>query len=133
MGNSKFAQGLPDFYFAVVDVRDVAKAHINAGLMEKASGRHILVAGTNRATEIAEILQDRYHKKYKLAKGVVPNFMLYLLGPFIGFSWKYLKRNHVIAFKFDYSYSKTDLGIDYRSVKETFGDHVEQLDKDGLI
>lgn len=133
MVNGKFAQGLPDFYFAIVDVRDVAKAHINAGLMEKASGRHILVAGTNRATEIADILKDTYHKKYKLPKGVVPNFMLYLLGPFMGFSWKYLKRNLGIAFQLDNSYSKTDLGMEYRSVKETFIDHVEQLDKDGLI
>lgn len=133
MVNGKFAQGLPDFYFAFVNVRDVAKAHINAGLMEQASGRHILVADTKRATEIAVILKDTYHKKYKLPKGVVPNFMLYLIGPFMGFSWKYLKRNLGITFQLDNSYSKTDLGLEYRSVNETFVDHVEQLDKDGLI
>lgn len=133
MVNGKFAQGLPDFYFAVVDVRDVAKAHINAGLMDKASGRHILVADTKRATEIADILKDKFQKKYKLPKGAVPNFMLYLLGPFMGFSWKYLKRNLGIVFQFDNTYSKTDLSLEYRNVQETFVDHVEQLDKDGLI
>lgn len=133
MVNGKFAQGLPDFYFAVVDVRDVAKAHINAGLLEKASGRHILVADTKRAIEIADILKDRFHKKYKLPKGTVPNFLLFLIGPFMGFSWKNLKRNLGIAFQLDNSYSKTDLDIAYRSVNETFIDHVEQLDKDGLI
>ena len=55
MVNGKFATGLPDFYFSIVDVRDVAKAHINAGMLEKASGRHILVAEAKRAIEMAKI------------------------------------------------------------------------------
>ncbi|MCK5372514.1 MAG: aldehyde reductase, partial [Cyclobacteriaceae bacterium] len=131
--NGKFATGLPDFYFSIVDVRDVAKAHINAGLLEKASGRHILVAEAKRAIEMAEILKDKFHKKYKLPKGMLPNFMLYLVGPFMGFSWKYLKRNLGIPFEFDNTYSKTDLGIEYRPVSQTFIEHVEQLDRDGLI
>ena len=133
MVNGKFATGLPDFYFSIVDVRDVAKAHINAGLLEKASGRHILVAEAKRAIEMAEILKDKFHKKYKLPKGMLPNFMLYLVGPFMGFSWKYLKRNLGIPFEFDNTYSKTDLGIEYRPVSQTFIEHVEQLDRDGLI
>ena len=133
MVNGKFATGLPDFYFSIVDVRDVAKAHINAGLLEKASGRHILVAEAKRAIEMAEILKDKFHKKYKLPKGMLPNFMLYLVGPTMGFSWKYLKRNLGIPFEFDNSYSKTDLGIEYRPVSQTFIEHVEQLDQDGLI
>ena len=131
--NGKFATGLPDFYFSIVDVRDVAKAHINAGLLEKASGRHILVAEAKRAIEMAEILKDKFHKKYKLPNGMLPNFMLYLVGPFMGFSWKYLKRNLGIPFEFDNTYSKTDLGIEYRPVSQTFIEHVEQLDRDGLI
>ena len=131
--NGKFATGLPDFYFSIVDVRDVAKAHINAGLLEKASGRHILVAEAKRAIEMAEILKDKFHKNYKLPKGMLPNFMLYLVGPFMGFSWKYLKRNLGIPFEFDNTYSKTDLGIEYRPVSQTFIEHVEQLDRDGLI
>ena len=82
---------------------------------------------------MAEILKDKFHKKYKLPKGMLPNFMLYLVGPFMGFSWKYLKRNLGIPFEFDNTYSKTDLGIEYRPVSQTFIEHVEQLDRDGLI
>ena len=131
--NGKFASGLPDFYFALVDVRDVAQAHFYAGMLEKANGRHILVAEVKRAIEMAEILKEKFHKKYKLPKSVLPNFMLYLVGPFMGFSWKYLKRNLSIPFKFDNTYSKTDLGIEYTPINQTLIEHVEQLDRDGLI
>ena len=48
-------------------------------------------------------------------------------------SWKYLKRKLGIPFEFDNSYSKTDLGIEYRPVSQTCIEHVEQLDRDGLI
>ncbi len=131
--NGKYASGVPNFYFSFVDVRDVAKAHVNAGIIEKASGRHILVADVKRPIDLAKILKEKFHNKYKLPKNTLPNFMLYLVGPFMGFSWKYLKLNLGIPFKFDNSYSKMDLGIEYRSLAQTFTDHVEQLERDGLI
>lgn len=131
--NGKYTSGVPNFYFSFVDVRDVAKAHINAGLLKNASGRHILVADMQRPIELAKILKEKFLDKYKLPKSTLPNFMLYLIGPFMGFSWKYLKRNLGIPFKFDNEYSKTDLDIEYRPLALTFVDHVEQLDRDGLI
>ena len=131
--NGKYASGVPDFYFSLVDVRDVAKAHINAGMLEKASNRHILVAEVKNVLEMAKILKNRFHDKFKIPKSKLPNFMLYLVGPFMGFSWKYLKRNLGISFRFDNSYSKIDLGIEYRSVQQTLIDHAEQLEKDGLV
>lgn len=133
MVNGKYATGMPELYFSFVDVRDVARAHINAGILQHASGRHILVADVKNSKEIVDILKEKFHNKYKLPKGLLPNFMLYILGPFIGFTWKYLNRSLGIPFKFDNTYSKTDLGIEYRSLNETFTDHVEQLDRDGLI
>lgn len=131
--NGKYATGVPNFHFSFVDVRDVARAHINAGITKEASGRHILVADVKSPIELVNILKDKYHTKYKLPKNTLPNFMLYLVGPFMGFSWKYLKLNLGIPFNFDNEYSKTDLGIEYRSLRQTFTDHVEQLEKDGLI
>ena len=131
--NGKFASGLPDFYFSLVDVRDVAKAHINAGFREKASGRHILIADVKRAIEMAEILREKFHDKYKLPKAVLPNFLVYLIGPFMDLPWKQLKRNLSVPFKLDNSYSKTDLDITYTSLKQTLTEHAEQIDRDGLM
>ena len=82
---------------------------------------------------MAKILRDKFYKKYKFPRGVLPKFMVYLFGPLQGFSWKYLKLNLGIPFEFDNSYSQFDLGIEYRSINETFIDHVDQLDRDGLI
>lgn len=133
MVNGKYRTGVPDLYFAFVDVRDVARAHINAGLIAKASGRHILAAEVINALEMADRLRKKYHQKYKIPKNTLPNFLVYLAGPFQGFTWKYLKRNLGISYKFENAYSKTDLAIEYRQISETFADHVAQLEQDGLI
>jgi nucleoside-diphosphate-sugar epimerase len=133
MVNGKYRTGVPDLYFAFVDVRDVARAHINAGFIAKASGRHILVNDVKNVLDMADMLREKYDKKYKIPKYTLPNFLLYLAGPFQGFTWKYLKRNLGISYKFENAYSKTDLAIEYRQLSETFADHVAQLEQDGLI
>ncbi|NJN28686.1 MAG: hypothetical protein HC819_23260 [Cyclobacteriaceae bacterium] len=131
--NGKFAMGVPHLYFAVVDVRDVAQAHINAGIMQKSSGRHITVGGTFSILEMADILRPKFGDKYKLPKANLPNFMLFLVGPFMNFTWKFLKRNLGISYDFDNSYTQKDLGIAYIPVEKTLIDHVQQLQADELI
>lgn len=133
MLNGKYASGLPDLYFGMVDVREVARAHILAGTEEQAEGRHILVADTISALDMAKILKKHYDDIYKIPTKTAPNFLLYLVGPFMGFSWKYLKRNLGIPFYFDNSYSKSNLGITYRPLEDTITDHAAQLIQDGLI
>ncbi len=133
MVNGKYASGVPDLYFSIVDVRDVARAHINAGIRENASGRHILVEDVKHTLDMASILKEKFHNRYKIPTRKLPNFMLYLVGPFAGFKWKYLKRNLGIPYKFSNAYSKEDLGIEYRPVSQTLIEHVDQLDRDGLI
>jgi nucleoside-diphosphate-sugar epimerase len=133
MVNGKYGTGVPDLFFSFVDVRDVAQAHINAGFISNASGRHILVADVKNMPDIANILREKFHKKYKIPKNTLPDFLVYLAGPFQGFTWKYLKRNLGISYNFDNSFSKTDLDIKYRQLSQTLADHVAQLEQDGLI
>lgn len=133
MVNGKFSMGVPDFSFAFVDVRDVAQAHIQAGILENASGRHVLVNETLNTNKVVAVLQKAFGNKYKLPQRILPNFLMYLFGPFQGFSWKHLKRNLGILYKFDNSYSKKNLKIAYRPLAETFVDHVDQLDRDEII
>lgn len=42
---SDMAMGIPDLGMAIVDVRDVAAAHLAAAFLDNAEGRHILVGG----------------------------------------------------------------------------------------
>jgi nucleoside-diphosphate-sugar epimerase len=132
MLNGKFKYGVPELYFGIVDVRDVAKAHILAGTNPQASGRHILVADTLKMLDIARILREK-NGQYPLPKSEVPKFLLYLFGPFQGFSWKYISRNVGVPMQFDNSYSKQDLGIEYTSIKNTLHDHVQQIIESELV
>lgn len=124
--NGKYRTGVPQWWFGVVDVRDVAKAHILAALNENASGRHILVADSMPIIKMVEILRKDF-STYKLPKKQIPNFLFYIIGPFLGFSWKFLKKNLSIPLKFDNSYSIKDLGISYTPFEKTIKDHVKQI------
>ncbi len=134
MLNGKFKTGAADMDFCLVDVRDVAEAHILAATRPDASGRHILVSDTLSFIDFAKILRGRYENKYALPRRVAPKAMLYLFGPIVGgLSLKYILRNVGIRMRFDNSYSKENLGIEYTPIDQTLIDHTEQLIADGLV
>jgi nucleoside-diphosphate-sugar epimerase len=124
--NGKFKTGVPNWWFGVVDVRDVAKAHILAALNKNSSGRHILVADSMPIIKIVEYLRKDF-SNYKLPKNQLPSFLFYLVGPMLGFSWKFIKNTLNIPIKFDNSYSKKDLGLTYTDFEKTICDHAKQL------
>jgi nucleoside-diphosphate-sugar epimerase len=130
--NGKYKAGIPDLWFAMVDVREVARAHIIAGTKEEAKGRHILVSESLDTTGIRDILKEKYGD-YPLPKGKLPKLMLYIFGPLQGFTWKYVSRNVGIPIYFDNTYSQEDLGIQYRPVRETLFDQAEQLIRDKIV
>jgi len=128
-----FKQGLPDLYFGVVDVRDVANAHIKASQQENANGRHIMVSESMPAIEMVNILRNDFDSKYPLPKKKLPKSMLYIFGPMQGFKWKYIRKNIGVPLKFDNSYSKENLGIKFTPVKDTLIEHANQLVQNNLI
>ena len=132
MGNGTYKAGVPDGRFAIVDVRDAARAHILGALQEKSTGRHILAAGTSSFLEVASILNKNF-PAYPLPNRKLPKWLFVLIGPMFGLSRKYVRRNIGIYVNFDNSYSKMDLGLSYRPVEETITDHFNQLIQDKLI
>jgi nucleoside-diphosphate-sugar epimerase len=133
MVNGTFKSGVPDLSFGIVDVRDVAQAHIKGGFMPDASGRHITVAETLEMLEIAAVIKSFFNKKYPVPNKKLPNWLFYMLGPFQGYSWKYSRNNLGYHYEFDHSYSKQDLNLIYRPVSETIVDQVKDLETRGLI
>ncbi|MDX1961350.1 MAG: aldehyde reductase [Leptospiraceae bacterium] len=133
LGNGTFRFGVPELWFGITDVRDVAKAHILAGTKKEASGRHILYSDSLPMLEIANILHNRFGDKYLFPRNVVPYFLIWLLSPIIGLNHKYVERNVEIPIKMDNSYTKKDLGLEPTPVEKTFVDHFEQLIKDKLV
>jgi nucleoside-diphosphate-sugar epimerase len=134
MLNGKYKAGTPDIHMAVVDVRDVARAHFLAATNSETSGRHILVERSMSFVDFARILREKYKDRYPIPRKALPKIMVYLLGPIMaGFTWKFITRNLGIPMKWDNSYSIKDLKIEYTPIEKTLIDHAEQLIHDELV
>ena len=72
---------LPNLSFSIVDVRDVAKAHILAMNSEESVGKRILVSDkTLWMSEIADIVREAFPERAKkIPSGKVPNWAVHLL------------------------------------------------------
>ena len=133
LGDGTFKTGVPELHNGIVDVRDVAAAHIKAGYTPKASGRHIVVSGEARLLDIANALRKRFGDGYPFPRRQVPKFVFWLIAPMMGYTRKFVSTNVGIPIRFDNSYSKTDLGMSYISVEQTVEDHFQQILDDGLL
>lgn len=130
-GTLNFA--VPDLNFAIVDVRDVATAHIKAGFIPGASGRHILYSGTQGLMGITETLKKHWKGKYPFPWLVGPKFLFWLIAPFFGLSRKFVSKNVGYNIVFDNSYTMQDLDMKFRPVEVSITDHFQQMTKDGIV
>lgn len=119
--------GAPPLWFGVVDVRDVAKAHVEAAIRPDAEGRFILVADSMPFLQIGKILRDHFGDTYPFPKNELPKLLMYVGGPSQGFTWKFIKANAGYPINFDNARSRETLGIEYTAVKDTLAQHAEQL------
>jgi nucleoside-diphosphate-sugar epimerase len=130
--NGKFKTGVPAGTLGLVDVRDVARAHLQAGFLPGASGRHICVGSEHSMLDVANEIRKLY-PRLPLPKGLVPTGLFWLIAPFVGFTRKYVKLNVGLDVKFDNSYIKNDLQMSFIPFEKTIFDHLAQLVDDGLL
>jgi nucleoside-diphosphate-sugar epimerase len=128
IAGGKLKSAAPGMAVGVVDVRDVAHAHVVAGFKKEATGRHILNGTNTSIFEVTQTLLPKY-KEYPLPTKKVPFFLIYLVGPYImsGMTRESIRNNFDVEINFDNSKSKKDLGIEYRPIEVTTGDMMEQL------
>lgn len=133
MGDGRLRTGVPDLTYGVVDVREVARAHLLAAFKPDASGRHILVATELTMLGIAKILRKHYGSVYPFPRMQVPKILAWTFGPLVGpVTRKFISRNVGHKVKFDNQRSR-QLGVQYRPVRETFEEHFQQVIEDGLL
>ena len=132
-GDGTYRTGVPELWNGIVDVRDVASAHIKAGFTTKASGRHIIVSGEAKLLDVANILRKHFGDTYPFPRRQAPKFIFWLIAPRFGYTRKYASRNVGHQIKFDNSYSKADLGMSYIPIEQTVKDHFQQILDDGLL
>lgn len=123
----------PRFRFSIVDVRDVARAHVEALRRPDAQGRHILSNRGMWMRELAEMLRPEY-PKHKVPRFQMPNFAMYGVALFDKrLSWDFLRRNLDVQRRLDNSKSKEALGIEYRPIRETILDTARSFVERGLL
>jgi dihydroflavonol-4-reductase len=130
--------GLMDFAWGMVDVRDVATAHVRALEAEGASGRYLCAAETVTMRELVRLLDQH---GYEASARIKFN----LTGPVGGFAVKlaswlrprgtgaYL-RSHVGRIpRFDNGKIRRELGVEFRPVERSILDTMESLEHWGHV
>jgi nucleoside-diphosphate-sugar epimerase len=132
--NGSFRAGVPKLWLGVVDVRDVAAAHVQAALRPAASGRYIIVAESLTLFGISKLLRvSDFGLKNKLPKGETSKMLMWLIAPLVGMQRNYVARNVGFPVYYNNERSKSELGMHYRQPAETFNDHIRQIVEDGLL
>jgi nucleoside-diphosphate-sugar epimerase len=125
--------GAPKLEFGVVDVRDVAIAHIQAGFTPTASGRHICVSDSISMLAMGQLLRQRFGGRYHFPRREIPKFLVWLVAPMSGLTRQFVSANVGFPLKFDNSYTRKDLGLTFRPVEQTLVEHFQQMIDDGVI
>src|SRR6056297_1458395 len=133
MGDGTMKMGAPPMEIGVVDVRDVATAHYNAGFTPGARGRHIISAESKSLLEIAGILRNHFGDDYPFPKKELPKFMVWLAAPFIGLGRKMVSRILGYPWKVDNSKSIRELGLKYTPPEKFVVDFFQQMVETGVF
>ena len=129
LGGGKMKRGCPNYSFALVDVRDVAKAHIAAAFNPNARGRNVIMAENTDLMHMAARLRRKY-PDYPLPKTKINKQLLWLITPLLGIAGltrRGVTNNVDVPIKFDNSKSIKELGMTYRPIEETLNDMYQQL------
>ncbi|MEO1806164.1 MAG: NAD-dependent epimerase/dehydratase family protein [Bacteroidota bacterium] len=129
IGGGQMAMGAPKMGIGLVDVRDVAEAHFQAGFTPEAKGRYITSAHNTDFLELGTTLLPKYGKQFPLPKRAIPKWLIVLVGPLTNplFTRDLLRKNVDVPWKADNSKIKHELGINFRPMKETLEDSFQVL------
>jgi len=128
MGDGTMKQGAPKLGIGAVDVRDLAKAHLAAGFVEDAEGRHIVSGHNTNLLELAKALIDKFGDRYPIPRKSLPKWIVWAVGPIVsGVSRTFVKNNVDIKWRADNSKSKRVLGMTYRPYKVSMEDMFQQM------
>lgn len=135
LGNGTMKAGAPKLGIGLVDVRDVAEAHLQAGFNPNAKGRYITSAHNTNILEMAKKLSPQFGDKYPLPKKALPKWLLMLVGPMVNkaFSRKFIKDNVNVEWKADNSKIKKELGIEFLPMEKTMIDSFQVLIKHKMV
>lgn len=125
--------GVPKLWSALVDVRDVADAHLTAAFKTDTQGRYIISAKSLTLLEMGQVLTQHFGSKYPFPRMETPKFLVKAVGPFLGHSRKFVELNVGYPIYFNAQKSIDELGIQYRDVEISLVEHFQQLIDDQIV
>ena len=126
-GQGEFRFGAPRLGLGIVDVRDVAEAHLAAAFLPNAEGRNIVAGHETDLLAGLMTLQAKYGDRYALPRRAAPKFLLWLIAPRLGLSRKFVSRSVDVAWRADTSKGRRELGLTYRPLDETMQDMFQYM------
>ena len=134
MGDGTMQMGAPRWGFGVVDVRDLAHAHVAAGFEPDAYGRNIISGHESDLFAMSQLLKDKFGQ-YPLPKGAAPKWLVWLMAPFMGggMTRAVVSKNIDIPWHADNSKAIRELGMTYRPLKQSMEDMFQQMIDSGML
>ncbi|ESP04513.1 hypothetical protein LOTGIDRAFT_136119 [Lottia gigantea] len=130
----KAMPAIPKINFPVVDVRDVAIAHVKAMTLPEAAGnRHILATDNMYFSDMAHVLKKEFEPQgYNIPTMVAPYFVLWLSSIFDK-TVKMILPQIGLVYKFDNSRMKNVLGIVPHTTTDTLVDMAYTMIERGFV
>lgn len=118
---------VPDLTFQWVDVREVARAHVEALVRDEANHRYLISGHTASLHEVCSILRQGLDT-HRVPRRSMPDLFMYVAALFDGrLSWGFLRRNLGIRRDVDNRRAVRDLEIEHRALTEAVLDTARSI------
>jgi len=133
IGDGSMRFGIPEFYIGLVDVRDVADAHIKAGFTSSAFGRYIISAENTNLLILTQALNKKFGNQFPLPTRYLAKPIVWLLAPLVGFKRKMITNNVGHEWKVDNTKSIQQLEMHYKPIDVSIVEMFQQLVDNGIV
>ena len=134
-GDSTLKAGAPPLEIGMVDVRDVAEAHMRAGFVKTAQGRYITSAETVSFLQLGQSLRGHFGDRWPFPTRELPKWLLWLAGPMIdkSITRDFVSRNMGHSWQADNSKIRRELGLEFHPVSAAAIEMFQQLIDTGAL
>ena len=134
-GDGTLKAGAPPYEIGIVDVQDVAEAHLRAGFTEHAEGRHLVFSDSRSLLEIGDTLRAKFGSHWPFPRRELPKWLIWLIGPLMdkALTRTVVSRNLNHPWRGDNSKSRRALGMTYRPLEPGITGMFQQLIDTGSL
>lgn len=134
-GDGTLKTGVPPVEIGMVDVRDVAEAHMRAAFVPEAEGRNIVFAEVHSMLDASKMLAGKYGSRFPLPTRELPKWLLWIVGPMVNkaLTRKFVSRGMGIHWRADNSKSRQILGVQYHPVNTAVTEMFQQMIDTGAV